>query len=377
MSLQLRSLIKSSGELEVSLQTVPIPELADDEILLRVEATPINPSDLGQMFGPGIDMSTLTHKDGVVTAKLKPGALEASKSRLDEPMLVGNEGAGTVVKAGASEAAQSLLGKIVAAWGGGFYAQYRVLKASDVLPFPEGVTAKEAAAAFVNPLTALGMVETMRLEGHKALIHTAASSNLGQMLVKLCLQENIELVNIVRSEQHVALLRSVGAKHIVNSSSPNFMDELVAAIDETGATLAFDAVGGGPLAAQILHAMEVSASKKQPGYHRYGTTTPKQVYIYGMLDPSPTIVDRTFGFTWGLGGWLLIPFLTKIGIESLVRLRERVAKDIKTTFASQFSAEISLTGALKLENIYSYIKQATGQKYLIVPTKDAAPGNPQ
>jgi NADPH:quinone reductase-like Zn-dependent oxidoreductase len=371
--LELRSLIKKSGELELSLASVPVPEPGPDEILVRVEASPINPSDLGLLVGAA-DMSTAktsgTGDAAVVTAKVPDGAMKAMAGRLDESMPVGNEGAGVVVKAGSSEAAPALLGKTVAMIGGAMYAQYRCLRAKDVLPLPPGTTPAEGASCFVNPLTSLGMVETMRREGHKALVHTAAASNLGQMLNKICLKDGVGLVNIVRNAEQEDILRKLGAKHVVDSSKPTFMDDLTNTLVETGATLAFDALGGGRLAGQILTGMETAANKTAKVYSRYGSSVHKQVYIYGGLDMRPTELVRSFGMAWGIGGWLLFPFLQKIGPADGARLRQRVVDELKTTFASHYTKVISLHEALQLENIAAYGKRATGEKYLINPNKE-------
>jgi NADPH2:quinone reductase len=233
----------------------------------------------------------------------------------------------------------------------------------------EGVTSAESASCFVNPLTALGMVETMRLENHSALVHTAAASNLGQMLIKICLDEDVPLVNIVRKEEHVDMLNSLGAKFVCNSSKETFMQDLVSALVETGATIGFDATGGGKLSGQILTAMEVAANQTATEYNRYGSNTFKQVYIYGGLDRSPTTLNRAFGFSWGLGGWLLTPFIGRIGPERFEELKQKVADEIKTTFASHYTKEISLEEVLQPENIKVYSKQATGEKYLVNPNK--------
>jgi NADPH:quinone reductase-like Zn-dependent oxidoreductase len=370
--LELRSLIKKSGELEISLASVPVPEPGADEVLVRVEASPINPSDLGLLVGAA-DMSTAkasgTGDAAVVTAKVPDGAMKAMAGRLDESMPVGNEGAGVVIKTGSSDAAKALLGKTVAMIGGAMYAQYRCLKAKEVLPLPAGTTPAEGASCFVNPLTSLGMVETMRREGHKALVHTAAASNLGQMLNKICLKDGIGLVNIVRSAEQADILRKLGAKHVVDSSTPTFMDDLTNALIETGATLAFDAIGGGRLAGQILTCMETAANKTAKVYSRYGSSVHKQVYIYGGLDMRPTELVRSFGMAWGIGGWLLFPFLQKIGPADGARLRQRVVDELKTTFASHYTKEVSLQEALQLQNIAAYGKRATGEKYLINPNK--------
>jgi NADPH:quinone reductase-like Zn-dependent oxidoreductase len=370
--LQLRSMIKKSGELEISLVEVATPEPAADEVVVRVEASPINPSDLGLLIGAA-DMTTAkasgTKDAPVITAKVLEAAMKAMAGRLDQSMPVGNEGAGVVVKAGSSDAAQALMGKTVAMIGGAMYAQYRCLKVTECLPLPAGTTPAEGASCFVNPLTSLGMVETVRREGHKALVHTAAASNLGQMLNKICLKDGIGLVNIVRSADQADILRKIGAKHIVDSTAPTFMDDLTDAIAETGATLAFDAIGGGKLAGQILTCMEIAANKTATTYSRYGSSVHKQVYIYGSLDPGPVILNRAFGMAWGVGGWLLFPFLQKIGPADGARLRQRVVNELKTTFASHYTQVVSLQEALQLLNMTAYSKRATGEKYLINPNK--------
>jgi len=372
--LQLRSLIKKSGELELTLAEVVTPEPAADEVVVRVEASPINPSDLGLLVGAA-DMTTAkasgTKDSPVVTAKVPEAAMNAMAGRLDESMPVGNEGAGVVVKTGSSEPAKALMGKTVAMLGGAMYAQYRCLKASDCLPLPAGVTPAEGASCFVNPLTALGMTETMRREGHKALVHTAAASNLGQMLNKICLKDSIGLVNIVRSQEQADILRKIGAKYVVDSTSPTFMDDLTNALVETGATLAFDAIGGGKLAGQILTCMEIAANQTAKVYSRYGSSVHKQVYIYGALDTRPIELNRAFGMAWGVGGWLLFPFLQKIGPAEGAKLRQRVAAELKTTFASHYTQVVSLQEALQLNHIAVYGKRATGEKYLINPNKGA------
>jgi len=369
--LQLRSLIKKSGVLEVSLVSVPTPEPAADEIVIRVEATPINPSDIALLLGP-VDMNTAKQSGSaaspVLTANVLERALPALSSRLDQSMPVGNEGAGTVVKAGASPAAQALLGKLVAVASGSMYSQYKVAKAIEALVLPSGTTAKQAASCFVNPLTALSMVEVMRREGHKALVHTAAASNLGQMLNKICQRDGVALVNVVRSAEQANILKELGAKIVLDSNSPRFMAELIEAVGATEATLAFDAIGGGMMASQILTAMEAAAAARMTSYSRYGSNTFKQVYIYGMLDTSKTELTRTFGFSWSVSGWLLTPFLQKIGLPDVNRLRQRVVAELTTTFASHYTQEISLRDVANLEIARAYNKRATGEKFLIVPT---------
>jgi len=375
MALQLRSLVRASGELELSLHDAPIPEPQPHEVVIRVEASPMNPSDLGLLFGAA-DIGTAkvsgTPERPVVTATVPERAHPAMAGRLDQSMPVGNEGAGTVVKAGSSPAAQALLGKTVAAIGGAMYAQYRAVPVAQCLELPAGTTPAEGASCFVNPLTSLGMVETMRREGHAALVHTAAASNLGQMLNRICQKDGIALVNIVRKPEQEALLRGLGAKHVCNATSPTFLDDLTQAIAKTGATLAFDATGGGKLAGQILGCMEAALNRHAKEYSRYGSTTHKQVYIYGGLDRGPTEFVRNFGMAWGMGGWLLFPFLQKLGEEDAQRLRARVVAELKTTFASHYTREVSLFEALQLDAIGVYGRQATGEKFLLNPNKGMA-----
>lgn len=371
-ALQLRSIVRRSGELELSLVEVPVPVPQDDEVLIRVEASPINPSDQGLLFGAA-DMSTAVQSGSperpVVSARVPEAAMKSMAGRLDESMPVGNEGAGTVVRAGASPQARALLGRVVAVIGGAMYSQYRCAKAADCLVLPEGATAVQGASCFVNPLTALGMVETMRLEGHTALVHTAAASNLGQMLNRICLKDGIGLVNVVRSPAQAALLKSQGAVHVCDSSAPDFREALVEALAATGATIAFDATGGGTLAGRILSAMEAAIGRNAREYSRYGSSVHKQVYLYGNLDRSATVIERDFGMAWGVGGWLLFPFLKRVGPQAAQRLRERVAAELHTTFASRYTREVSLAEALSLEAIAAYGRRATGEKYLILPNR--------
>jgi NADPH:quinone reductase-like Zn-dependent oxidoreductase len=370
--LQLRSIIRSDGTLELSLADVAIDAPTGSEVLVRVEASPLNPSDLGLLLGPA-DLSTAqaggTADRPTLTAKAPQRFLKALAARLDQSMPVGNEGAGVVVAAGPDPAAQALLGRTVAMLGGAMYAQYRTLAAADVLPLPPGASAADGASCFVNPLTALGMVETMRLEGHSGLVHTAAASNLGQMLNRICLKDGVPLVNIVRSAEQAKILTDLGARHVVDSTAADFTDRLTDALEETGATLAFDAIGGGKLASQILTAMEAAANRKAGGYSRYGSSVHKQVYIYGGLDTGPTELARNYGMAWGIGGWLLTPFLGKLGADGVQRLRQRVVDELKTTFASHYTAEISLAEALRPEVVAAYNRKGTGSKYLINPAK--------
>lgn len=371
-ALELRSLVKASGELELSLASVPVPVPAENEVLVRVEASPINPSDIGLLFGAADMASAVFSRNAsgpVVTAPISERGMKSMAGRLDQSLPVGNEGAGVVVAAGASPAAQALMGKTVAVLAGAMYAQYRCVPANQCLPLPAGATAAQGASAFVNPLTALGMVETMRNEGHKALVHTAAASNLGQMLNRICIKDGIALVNIVRSPQQAELLRGIGARYVVDSSTENFMQELTDALVATGATIAFDAIGGGRLAGQILSGMEAAANRTAKEYSRYGSTAFKQVYIYGGLDTRPTEIVRDFGMTWSMGGWLLFPFLQKVGPEVAARLKQRVAAELTTTFASHYTKEVSLSEALGADAVAAYGRRSTGEKYLINPSR--------
>ncbi len=368
--LELRSLVTADATLELSLADVPVVAPQGNEVLIRMEAAPINPSDLGLLTAwADLSQAVVSGSPGrpVVTASLPAQAMRALAGRVGASLPVGNEGAGTVVEAGPSDEAQALIGRTVAVAGGGMYTQYRRFDAAMCLVLPEGTPARAAASSFVNPLTALGMVETMRREGHTALVHTAAASNLGQMLTKLCIEEKVPLVNIVRKPEQEAILRAIGAEHVLNSTSPTFRDDLVAALRLTGATLAFDAVGGGTLASQILTAMEAVASAAGGEYSRYGSGTHKQVYIYGVLDQSPTVLNRNFGFAWGVGGWLLTPFLARVGLETFLALRQRVAAELETTFASHYTRQVSLAQALQPDAFLEYTKQATGEKFLITP----------
>ncbi|MCO5794211.1 MAG: zinc-binding dehydrogenase [Blastomonas sp.] len=370
--LQMISTVSAEGELTMELVEKPMPELGDDEVLIRVEATPINPSDQGVMFGWASMAQAASSGTGAhtrLTAPVSPQGMGVMKARVGQQLPVGNEGAGTVVAAGSGDYAQSLMGKVVAVMGGGMYAQYRKAPAMMCLRLKDGHTARDGASCFVNPLTALSMVETMRMEGHTALVHTAAASNLGQMLNRICAADGVELVNIVRKPEQAQLLRDMGAKHIVDSSSESFKADLVDAIHATGATLAFDATGGGELASNILAAMEAAAARTPGAYSIYGSVKHKQVYLYGGLDTSPTVLNRAYGMAWGVGGWLLPNFLAKAGGDVAMRLRARVADELKTTFASHYTDELSLEQALQADVVARYYAKTTGEKFLICPQK--------
>ncbi len=369
--LQLRSLVKPSAELELSLVSVDTPEPAADEVVVRVQATPLNPSDIGLLFGAA-DVSTASllgsGTQSVMTMKIPEAYMKSMAARLNQSMPVGNEGAGVVVAAGTAPVAQALLGKTVSILAGAMYSQYRTVKADSCLVLPSSASAADGASCYVNPLTALGFVETMRHEGHKAIVHTAAASNLGQMLNKICIKDGIDLVNIVRSPAQAAILKNLGASYVVDSSAATFLDDLTAALVATGATLAFDATGGGKLAGQILTCMEAALNKTAKEYSRYGSVTHKQVYLYGGLDTSPTTFNRSFGMSWGMGGWLVFPYLQKLGSAKLLELKARVAAELKTTFASHYAKEISLVEVLSLEAIAAYGARTTGTKYLMNPS---------
>lgn len=368
--LELHSLVKDNGDLELSLVEAPIPEPGPNEVLIRVEAAPINPSDLGLLFGPAdvpAGKASGTADRPVFTAPIPERLRRSVAGRLGQSLPTGNEGAGVVVATGAG--AEALQGKKVAVLGRAMYAQYFLGRAQDCLVLPDDATPAEGASCFVNPLTALGMVETMRMEGHKALVHTAAASNLGQMLNRICLKDGVDLVNIVRKPEQAKLLRDAGAKYVCDSSAPTFMEDLTEALAETGATIAFDAIGGGKLVSQILTCMEAAANRTAKVYSRYGSDTFKQVYIYGGLDTGPTELTRGFGFSWSVSGFLLMPFLMKAGAKRAAELRQRVADELKTTFASHYTGELSLAEALQPQNIAEYNRRATGEKYLINPNK--------
>ena len=367
---ELRTEVTADNELKLYLETCPMPSIAEHEVLIKVQASPINPSDIGLLLATA-DIRTLnvdgSGDEAVATLQVPAGLMGFVKGRIGESMSAGIEGAGTVVAAGAN--AQALLGKVVSTAASGMYAEYRKAPAQACIPAKEGVSAKQAASSFVNPLTVLAIIETMRADGQKALINTAAASNLGKMLIKVCNDDGVPLVNIVRKDAHVKELKALGAEHVCNSSDEDFQKQLVAAIDATGAMVAFDATGGGELADKILKAMEVVAVKNETEYSRYGSNTHKQVYIYGGLDRRPTTISRSFGLNWGVSGWLLTPTMGRLGGEIVGKIRARVANEIDTTFASEYQAEVSLAEALTEEVILGYAKQASGMKFLVCPDK--------
>lgn len=373
-SLTMKTLVKPEGQLEVYLEDCAVEAPGENQVLVEVLAAPINPSDLGLLVGAA-DMSTArqTETGGrkSVTADVPPPGMRAMAGRMGEAMPIGNEGSGVVIAAGSSAAAQALMGKTVALLGGAMYAQYRTLPVQMCMELPDGTDPKDGASCFVNPLTALGFVETVKREGHVGLVHTAAASNLGQMLNRICIADGMPLINVVRSQAQIDLLKDQGAKYVFDSTSDTFMSDLTAALVETGITCAFDAIGGGKLGSLIMSAMEAAAVKRMKEYSRYGSDTFKQLYIYGGLDMSPTVLTRSFGFSWSVSGWLLTPFMQKVGHEVVAKMRARVVAELKTTFASHYSHEISLEEALDLETLLAYNAKRTGEKYLILPHKGA------
>ena len=371
-NIQLVSTISEDNKLTIALQDTGMKQPGDDQVVIRIEAAPLNPSDLAVMFSVA-DMTTAkqsgTEQNPIITADVPPKFMSAVKMRVGKATAVGNEGAGTVVAAGSSPAAQALMGKTVAVIGGGTYRQFLCANVQSCLELNEGTSAKEGASSFVNPLTALAMVETMRAEGHTAIIHAAAASGLGQMLNRICIADGVDLINIVRKAEQETLLRDLGAKYVVNSSSDTFRTDLTTAIIETGATIAFDPIGGGQLTSDILNCMEVAAARDMKEHSVYGSDTFKQVYIYGALNRGPITLHRNFGFAWGVNGFLLFNALGKLGTKTVMAMRKRVVDEITTTFASHYTHEVSLAEALHLESLETYSKQATGEKYLITPQR--------
>ena len=371
MPLQLHSLVRPDGQLEISLADVPMPVPASPEdVVIQVEAAPINPSDLGNLLaGADMQQATLTGSADrpVVTAPLSAAALAAAQRRVGVPLPVGNEGAGTVVAAGSAAAAQALMGRRVAALaGGGMYGEFQSAPAAQCLLLPAGATAAEGASSFINPLTALGMIETMRQGGYASLLHTVAASNLGQMLNRICLKDGVPLVNLVRRPEQAALLRAQGAQQVLDTSQPEFNAQLIDTLAATDTRLAFDATGGGTLIAQVLAAME-AALLRRPGlpYSRYGSQIHKQAYVYGFLQRGPIELPPGFGFSWGLAGWLLFTFMQQLAPARLSALKQRVADELTTTFASHYERELTLSELLTPAALQQCQRMATGQKTLV------------
>jgi NADPH:quinone reductase-like Zn-dependent oxidoreductase len=368
-ALELRTEVTPEATVRLLLEEVVVGRPGPGQVLLRVEAAPINPSDLGLLLAgadPAQVQSQGTPERPVLSVPLPLAAFRAATARVGVSMPAGNEGAGTIVAAGPDAESSALIGRTVALAGGAMYAQYRLAGAAECLVLPDGCTPRQGASSFVNPMTVLGMIETMRAEGHSALVHTAAASNLGQMLQRVCLEDDIPLVNIVRSPAQAATLSQIGATYVCDSSRDDFMESLTSAVRRTSATLGFDAIGGGHIVNRILTAMELAASSGS-GFSRYGSAVHKQVYVYGGLDRSPTELARGFGMAWGVGGWLLTNFLQKAGVDTVQRMRQRVVGAITTTFASSYTSAVDLLGALDPVSVADYGRQATGRKYLILP----------
>lgn len=369
---RISSTLGADGRLTIALVEAPVRQPGADDVVIKVEAAPINPSDLMSLLAscdPAAVAADGSADAPCVQAQLSPEQTTRQAGRHGLALPSGLEGAGTVIAAG--ENARHLIGKAVAglSMDQGFFAEYVTMPAAACVPLPDGLTTREGAALFVNPLTALAIAETARLDGHTALIHTAAASNLGQMLVKICRDEGLALVNVVRRPAQAELLRELGATHVCDSSQPDFTDALVAALKETGATIAFDAIGGGTMAGQLLATMERAAISRMTAYSPYGSAEAKRVWVYGYLDQSPIVLaSEAYGMFWGVEGWAMPAILERAGPERAMELQMRVLREIKTTFASHFTREISLAEALDPEVMAAYARQATGEKYLINPT---------
>ncbi|MFO1254244.1 MAG: zinc-binding dehydrogenase [Sphingomonadaceae bacterium] len=362
---QLTTQLDADGTLTVQLNDKTWNEPKGNQVLVKVEASPINPSDLGLLFASA-DTENAEYSPGRIVAQMPPPATRAFKARHGIALPAGNECAGIVVAAGEDPAAQALLGKRYACVPGSAYGDYAYADAEMGFAVDDSVSAEQAASSFVNPMTALGFVETMKMEGFTGIVHAAAASNLGQMLVKICLEDGIPLVNVVRSEAQVELLKGLGATHVLNMTDADYMPRLIDAIAETKAMIGFDPIGGGVVASQFLSAMEAAASRGA-AFSRYGSNAAKKVCIYGALDLGPTILNRAFGLTWDLSGWLLTPFMGKAGPEVVARMRARVMKDLTTTFASHYARKGNLEDMLTRDAVAMYNARRTGEKYLVTP----------
>lgn len=363
---QLFTTLTADGKLtlEVAENTFPAP--TGNQVLVKMEAAPINPSDLA-ILTSAADFEHAEYSPGKVVATMPEPFLSGQKGRHGQRLPAGNEGAGTVVATGDSDMAKALMGQRVACVPGNAFSQYALADAMMCLPLGDH-SAETGASSFVNPMTALGFVETAKMEGHSAIIHLAAASNLGQMLNRICIEDGMKLVNIVRKQEHVDLLKSEGAQYVVNSSADTYMADLRAAIAETGAYLGFDPIGGGQASDSVLKAMEQVAASQMGEFSRYGSNQQKKMYIYGRLDlQNPTILTASYGLQWCVAGWLLTPFLQRAGMETVVRMRKRVMENLTTTFASHYKAKVSLEGMLEKDAILDYRQMKTGEKYLVTP----------
>ena len=362
---QLFTTLDSDGMLTLAIEEVSFPEPTGTQVLVQMEAAPINPSDLAILTGAA-DFENAQYAPGKVVAKMPEPFNSAQKSRHGQKLPAGNEGAGTVVATGDSEMAKALMGKRVACVPGNAFSQYAIADAALCLPLGDH-SAEEGASSFVNPMTALGFVENAKRDGQSAILHTVGASNLGQMLNRICQEDGIELVNIVRKDEQADLLKSQGAAHVVNSSSDDFMSQLRDAIDATDAFYGFDPIGGGQMVDSCFKAMEQVAVSKMTEYSRYGSNQAKRMFIYGRLDFGPTTLTPSYGFGWTLSGWLLTPFLQSAGMETVMRMRGRVLDNLTTTFASSYKTKVDLEGMLTREAILDYRQMRTGEKYLVTP----------
>ena len=372
-TLTVRSEVRPDGTLELSLRSMPLPGPGPDEIVVELEAAPLHPADISQLLGPA-DLSsgqrTGSGEDSKIVFQIPDARLPSMAARNGKSLAVGNEGAGVVIATGDNQ--QKLLGKMVAVMGGAMLSRHRVVNVSNALMLPDGAAASTGAAALINPLTLLSMIETMREEGHGALVHTAAASSLGQMLNRVCFQDGIPLVNVVRRPEQASLLTSQGASFVCDSSSETFVRDLDAAVAATGATLAFDAVSGGPLAGQILSAMERACNASATECRRYGSEMHKQVYFYGGLDTRPTQLDRSYGMAWGVGGWLIFSKLKRMAPGKVDAMKARIVSELDSTFSTKFTAEISFTDLMRKEYFDAIARRSTGDKYLINPKRSVS-----
>lgn len=362
---QIFTTLESDGTLTIELAESQFPEPKGNQVLVKMEAAPINPSDLALLTGPA-DLENAEYSPGKIVAKMPEPFNSGAKGRHGQRLPVGNEGAGEVIATGDGDMAKALLGKRVACVPGTAFSEYAIADATMCLPLGD-ISARDGASAFVNPMTALGFVETAKMEGAKSILHTAAASNLGQMLVRICQEDDMPLVNIVRREEQVRLLQDMGAEHIVNSGADDFMRQLRESIDETDAFFGFDPIGGGQMVDHCFKAMEQVAVSKMTEFSRYGSNQAKKMHIYGRLDLGPTILTPSYGFGFTLTGWLLTPFLQSAGMETVMRMRQRVLDNLTTTFKSSYTKEVTLEGMLEKDAVLQYRQMRTGEKYLVTP----------
>ncbi len=362
---QLFATLAPDGQLTVEVADSEFPDPTGNQVLVKMEAAPINPSDLALLLGQA-DLESGEYSPGKLVATMPEPFHSASKGRHGQRLPVGNEGAGTVVATGTTDMAKALMGQRVACVPGHAYSQYATADAAMCLPLGD-LSSEVGASAFVNPMTALGFVENARMDGQKAIVHAAAASNLGQMLVKICQEDGMGLVNIVRKAEQETILRDLGAEWVVNSSAPDFLPKLMAAIDATDAYYGFDPIGGGTTVDACFKAMERVAVGKMKDYNRYGSNQQKRMFIYGRLDTGPTTLTPSYGFGWTLSGWLLTPFLAQAGVETMMRMRQRVLAGLTSTFASSYKRKVTLEQMLEKNAASDYRKMKTGEKYLVTP----------